>query len=508
MFTVFLCLNMVAFGDDALQVALALHPMAASVPALNYPLLPSASDRVSGNAAVQYGKVNAELMKYFNKYVFADKINSWQRMPLDKLRQQTIPLPDTALFFLDQGARCTYCDWQLPIGQMPFFIILVPDAEQSVTFARVLSVKARIEISKEQFEEAIKTFQTSYALGRNVAQGETFLNGVVGININGEMFPQIAEFIQQPKAPNLYWSLTALSKSQTNMSGALDAERLYIELSIPELRHLDSVEHSPKEWRHLFQRVVQQVSEVNLPPGQLAPPKSPEELDSICERLHPIAQKQLIAAGMSSQQVKAMLAPQAALLYMLLRQHKLYDSAAKYFLLPYPEANKGIESAIERANHVADENEVVPLATHALSELQNARDAIARNDHEFALLRVFEALRIYAAAHSDGLPSNLSDIAEVPVPDDPITGKPFAYRRGGELCLPRPPCVPGPFVELQSKYGRRKIARTNGGPAITIYGCGTSPTIWFLRRHNRYDIVKNQLTQFTNERPTTQLSLS
>src|SRR5947207_14017496 len=55
-------------------------------------------------------------------------------------------------------------------------------------------------------------------------------------------------------------------------------------------------------------------------------------------------------------------------------------------------------------------------------------------------LRVVEAIRLYAAAHDGKLPTALADVTEVPVPDDPATGKPFAYAaRGDSATLTAPP---------------------------------------------------------------------
>jgi len=60
---------------------------------------------------------------------------------------------------------------------------------------------------------------------------------------------------------------------------------------------------------------------------------------------------------------------------------------------------------------------------------------------QIAVLRHVEALRLYAAEHDDKLPAKLSDIS-VPLPVDPITGRPFVYTvegatahlRGGARC--------------------------------------------------------------------------
>jgi hypothetical protein len=47
-------------------------------------------------------------------------------------------------------------------------------------------------------------------------------------------------------------------------------------------------------------------------------------------------------------------------------------------------------------------------------------------------LRVLEALRICAARHGDKLPDELANVNDVPVPNDPVTGKPFDYHRDGD----------------------------------------------------------------------------
>jgi hypothetical protein len=52
----------------------------------------------------------------------------------------------------------------------------------------------------------------------------------------------------------------------------------------------------------------------------------------------------------------------------------------------------------------------------------------ARLDRRVAALRCVEAIRLYAAAHGGRLPPTLAAVKEVPVPEDPLTGKPFAYR--------------------------------------------------------------------------------
>ena len=41
----------------------------------------------------------------------------------------------------------------------------------------------------------------------------------------------------------------------------------------------------------------------------------------------------------------------------------------------------------------------------------------------------------HAASHDGKLPDSLGQIAEVPIPDDPATGKPLEYHRAGKAAL-------------------------------------------------------------------------
>jgi hypothetical protein len=52
-------------------------------------------------------------------------------------------------------------------------------------------------------------------------------------------------------------------------------------------------------------------------------------------------------------------------------------------------------------------------------------------DRQAAALQCIEALRLHAAGHGGKFPNQLSDVTEVSVPVDPLSGKPFVYRRVG-----------------------------------------------------------------------------
>lgn len=429
-------------ADDQAPIKLTLHPAAEPTPALKYRLLPPFTDEIPGNAAVYYGKIAAEETPFFTNRTLWDKIEDvWPDMPLDQLRREDLHPAGWPIYFLEQGAKCKYCDWQFPIGDVPYYTMILPEAQESRRYARMLAVKARWEIAQGKFDEAVKTFQTNYALARNVAEGETLVNGLVGIAMCGHMFPQISEFIQQPASPNLYWALTNLPTPLIDVRKAIDVESDGLELSFPELRNLETARRTPEEWRELHQRFAKQAVEMAWTSDSEPQLPSPEELDKACQDVFPAAKRALIDGGRSREHVEAMSVHQVALLYTLQLYHEMFDEAAKYYFLPYPQAIEGIDAAIARTERI---KEIIPLAALNAPANRPTRLAIARNDRQIAVLRVFEALRIYGASHQGNLPEQLSDVTQVPIPDDPVTGRPFDYRRKGDNAFLRGPGLGDP----------------------------------------------------------------
>jgi hypothetical protein len=418
-------------AEPALPVKLTLYPSPQPIPALKYRLSPGRLDQKPGNAAVYYGKVTAEEMRFFSNREMLDNIDRWQQSPLAELRDGQVSLPTSGAIegSIRRGAHCRFCDWQLPIGDVPFYGMLLPEIQQTREFGRILSVRARMQIADGEFADAVETLQSGYSLGRHVAAGETIVNGLVGIAICEIMSRQVLEFVQQPQAPNLYWALTMLPRPLVEVNDAVDVEAMGVELSFPELRDVHTAVQTPEEWRQQFHRFAQDfVKEA----GNIESPELPsaDELDARCERMLPVAKDSLIESGLSAKTVADMPLHQIALLYSLQTYHHLLEDAIKYYYLPFPNAIVGLDTAILRANR--EQLEIIPIAQLLMPAIKSSRAAIARNDRRIAVLRVIEALRIYGASHEGKLPELLADITEVPIPNDPVTELPFEYRLEGE----------------------------------------------------------------------------
>jgi hypothetical protein len=430
------------FGDDpTTPIQIRLHPQPAPIPALKYRLLPGRLEQTRGNAAVHYGKVTAEENHFFNDKKIRDNLDDWQDAPLEDLRDGKVHLPSKGSIeaSLRRGALCQECDWMLPVGEVPFYRMLLPEVQQLRQFGRILAVRARIQMADHEYDNVVSTLQTSYALGRHAATGETIVNGLVGIAICQIMNTQTTEFVQQLGAPNLYWALTTLPTPLIDMRRALEVEQMGLELSFPEIAAASTAKKTPDEWRELYLRIFDEEIGSALSDNARAKWPASNELNQKCSERLPEARKYLIKNGLPSPDVEKMPIYQVAMLYSIALYHENVEEAIKCYYLPYPQASAGIDATIQRVTY--DGREIAPISGWILPAVRAARGATARLDRNIAVLRVLEALRIYAAAHADKLPEKLADITEVPIPNDPVTGQPFEFGRKGEKAYLRGPIL-------------------------------------------------------------------
>lgn len=102
---------------------------------------------------------------------------------------------------MERAARFESCDWQLPVREGNYIAMLIPEVQQTRTYARLLSAKAHLEIVEGKYDEAVRTLQCGYSEARHVAQGPTLVSGLVGVTIAAIMSNQVQQLIQQPDAP-------------------------------------------------------------------------------------------------------------------------------------------------------------------------------------------------------------------------------------------------------------------------------------------------------------------
>lgn len=425
----------VAQESDAVT-RLTVHPADAPDPALKYRLLPPLSDRRPGNAAVWYGKVTAEQSNLFNSSEIWEQIGAWATMPLDEVRTNELlqsVTDDSGVFkHLEAAARSESCDWQLPIRDEPFYEILLPEVQQARQFARLLAVRVRRQLAEGDFEGAIRSLQSGYALARNLAEGPTLVNALVGFAASHLMSRQLQDYVQQPEAPNLYWALTVLPDPLVDARPGIDAELAAFELTFPDLRDLHSTDYDQQYWKQQLETLWKSLDAYRY--GDLS--SQVPSLFWLTVRGYPAAKKGLIDAGWSQERVEAMPVAQVVLVYSVAQYQRRRDEQMKWLYVPYPATRSSTVNEGDRiASDVGAAEEILPLFETLIPATRAFRYSAANAQRQIAVLRLVEAIRLYGARHNGELPPSLEAIAEVPVPLDPVNGKPFGYRVEGNTAV-------------------------------------------------------------------------
>ncbi|MCC6127025.1 MAG: hypothetical protein IT426_18860 [Pirellulales bacterium] len=415
-------------------VKIVLHPMGEPRPALRYRLLPPFLDLKPGNAAVLYNKIPAARGLFWNDDEKINKICELAEAPLDKLRgdeaSRLLASYEPIIEETIRAAHYEYCDWQIPIREREYYLIPLNELQQSRGFARLLGLKSRIQMAEGKYVEAVRTLQAGYALARHVNTGPLIVQGLVGLAVADMMSDQVREFVQQPDAPNLYWSLSALPSPLVDLRLALQVEAQGLYLIFPELRDLDKKELSPESWRELLVASLQKLSKYAGTPWGNAEAES--RVAALLLMEYPRAKNFLIERGMSDDNVEAMPVSQVALLYCTRLYDEFSNDCLKWSSFGYAESKNMLRKYDRRLLELRHQGGIFPFFEITIPAFQAAFFAQARCERNAAMLRVCEALRLYAAAHGGRLPEKLGDITEVPVPLDPVRGKPFAYQVSGD----------------------------------------------------------------------------
>jgi len=412
-----------------------LHPMAEPRAPLKYRLLPPLLDCRPGNAAVWWNQLlfyDGTLLAEAEKRETIEKILKWMTIPIGSPREKEFlarepildKLPENAFFAkLDYAARFDSCDWEFPWGNWDILNPIVAELKALQHWGLLLAAKAHHEIADKKYDEALHTIQTGFALARHLGQRHTFISAMLGGVIATTIGYQVEQFIQQPDAPNLYWSLVMLPQPLVDFHISFEAEMNNVFFALPYLQGLEKKSLSKEQWDEMLSRLLADCSKSHFD----------VPLARITEG-YPRAKRYLIDHGRKKAEVEGMSRAQVILLYSTSFFRELRDDQYKALFLSYAECKTELQRLEVRVRE-AQGQEIIPLATKSQVDLVGLKEAETRVPFIIARLRIFEALRIYAAAHDGQLPQQLADILEVPIPVNPYDDKPFTYHRDGNRAL-------------------------------------------------------------------------
>jgi hypothetical protein len=431
-------------GPEIPVKQLALQPAPAPVPALRYRLLPELRDTTPGNAALLYYRAFAPewLQNIKGNAQAQQKIDQALEMPLDELRKAG---PGEIRFVrdwvvlkeVDRAARRSYCDWEMtPRVREDGIALLLPDVQSMRDFARYLAVRARLELADGQFDQAAHTLQTGLQMGRHVGDAPTLIQALVGAAISTVMLNQVEEWVRLPDGPNLYWALTNLPQPFMDLRKPLEGERIMIDSLLPGVREvLADPKAAPLAPAQLQQLMANLARAMDNPQGASL------FAAALAAKKYGPAKEFLRAQGRPADQVEALPVLQAVLMYEVATYDRLFEELQKLQGLPYRELRPRAEAAVRQLKEevVRSGSPGFSLAGYLLPAIDKVPFACVRIDRRINALRCVEAIRLHAAAHGQ-LPNKLADVTAVPIPDDPVTSRPFEYTAGGgKATLTAPP---------------------------------------------------------------------
>jgi hypothetical protein len=454
-----------ARAQDEEPVKITLHPAPLPSPALKYRLLPELRTQTTGNAAPLYedaiGKLKPLERDPDERQKWQELFPKWQEMPLkelprDEVRKALEPYKEI-LDLVEKAARREYCDWDLPARlRKQGLRTLLPEVQPQRTIVTLLSVRARLEIADGDLSKAARTLQTGLALAKQVGEQPTLVNYLVGTAIAGIMLRPLDDFVQHPKAPNLYWALTDLPPYLIDQRKAFEGERLWVYGMYPgigeSMADMDAGPITEEQVQGCVKVLVQ-----NRPGNALEQIRRQLEIAKHFSSNYEAAKKVLLDQGRPKEKVEKMPHVQVVLIAELTEYEQLIDEQIKWCNEPYYKIADQLDKAARELKQGSKKSLGLPeeslnFLAPAVGKILRARVRLQR---KVDALRCLEAIRAYAAAHDGKLPATLDEIKDLPIPIDPVTGKAFGYKLTGDKATFEAPAVsrdtqtPFPAIEYE-----------------------------------------------------------
>jgi tetratricopeptide (TPR) repeat protein len=204
------------------KVELTLHPAKVTKAALKYRLLPRTEELIDANALPLYEKAIQSLPKDYD----IEQIHQWLKTPIEKLPHQqvqsTLQQYESAIQLFEQATKCKQCNW--PYVEEDELETLSEKLSKYRRLIFILELQARLQIAQRQYDKALATMQTGFAMAQHLGESPNLLEGMVGIAISARMLRPLEQFIQAQDAPNLYWALQDLPRPLIDLTELLVLE--------------------------------------------------------------------------------------------------------------------------------------------------------------------------------------------------------------------------------------------------------------------------------------------
>jgi hypothetical protein len=421
--------------DGKVTITLTLQPTAAPTPLSKCRLYPEYDDMQPGNRVQGLLKCFMEQDIFFRR-VNTDEFQKFLTMPLSELpkdiRQKegihtgiVYDEKHTQMMgYADRGARYSRIEWNEWFDlRKDGFYLLLPEVQKIRSLAQVVRLRLRGEIKNGEFIRACESVKTLLGIAQAMEQHPTLIGYLVGAAVAAIALQGLEEMIQQPNCPNLYWALSDLPSPLLSLRMGLGGERTFAIAAFGDILKGNRA-FTDQEIRKFFTE-TDEILKLGDPQGNLFQAGFIRYalIASDKPRME-AARKRLIDDGKAADLVNSFPTMQVAILDDFHRYMQHRDEIFKSMNLPYYEAEPVLKKTDELLKIAKTQGDILgPIMLPAVWKVKQAQ---TRLDQRLAYLRVIEAIRLYAYENKGALPEKLADI-KLPIPNDPVTGKPFEY---------------------------------------------------------------------------------
>jgi hypothetical protein len=403
--------------DGKYTVPLAVDAVGPTRPALKHRLLPEPRELQSGNQVQAFYKCFFEQNHLFHNKESTDRQQKWNAAPLKDLAadKELVNYGGAAAKQAFYAARLDAVNWELTNQARSDGVgLLLPDVQQMRLLTGVLKVRARGELARGELDAATQTLQTMFALAHTFNDQPTLIGSLVGMALAMVALNEIEEFVQQPGAPNLFWPLLDLPTPFIDLRKGRDGDALFLTKEYDLLRK--AVPAAAADLQAILKnmdamgigRSIDGKGTAERPSAYYA--RQAEDKDALAS-----ATERLKGFGHTADELAKLSPVQLAMMDDYAQYRANLDDFLRWTNVPSWQVPTDL-GLPKRSGPFGDLLSYYPKVLHAKLRLQQV----------VAMLAAAEGVRAHAADHGGKLPAAL-DAVKLPLPADPVTGKPFLY---------------------------------------------------------------------------------
>jgi len=417
-------------------------------PALKYEFWPPASQRKEINATTLFSRAvliegqistadrRGEVVREFEELIEG----GWK--PEHVAKVQTMLEPYAGVFSeLERATDCMLVDYPIRDEELSLaesYGLILPEIQQSRQLARLLSMRAHVEMHRGDWKAFSRTIQTMFRLADIVRQAhESLVADLVSLAIVGLTHQVIEQASGVSDSPNFYWALAAVPTDIFETRSSIEYEVANVLGLLPGSSDLPDTPIGPIKARQLLSEMTNDLNRVLV---EVYPSKT--DSDPTVAPL--IAGLMLLGMGEPSRTYLReatewgdradQLSNSEATLRAIVRQvRRKTDNYAKWIWLP-PHLRR---QHIDRADQVFLEGEDFNVSLNPTSVIlklllpavKAAGNASYRTHQTHTRLITLQAIRM--ASMNGELPDDLNELVP-PAWPDPVTNQNFDYQKTGK----------------------------------------------------------------------------